>query len=95
MTAKPRKGLDHRAYRRAKNRLRKDSNVCHLCGNEIDRDLPYTDPWSWTADHLEARSKGGALLGKLLPAHRSCNSARGNKDLDEVKGTQLRTSRQW
>ncbi|WP_416382394.1 HNH endonuclease [Nocardia transvalensis] len=88
-----RKGLDHRAYRRAKNKLRKESSTCWLCGNEIDRTLPPEHPESWTADHIDPLSKGGRLLGELRAAHRSCNSRRGNTDVTELN--LLPTSRQW
>lgn len=45
--------------------------VCWLCG------LPGAD----SADHVIARSKGGAVynLGNLAPAHGPCNYARGNR----------------
>lgn len=58
---------------------------CHLCGEPIDATLPYTDPMSWTADHLDAVAAGGAILGRLMPAHRirRCNSSRGKKTVEE------------
>ena len=48
--------------------------ICRLCG------LPGAD----TADHIVARSKGGALydVRNGRPAHSSCNSSRGNRDVD-------------
>lgn len=47
--------------------------ICRLCG------LPGAD----TADHIVPRSKGGELydLTNGRPAHLSCNSSRGNRDL--------------
>ncbi|MFE2997989.1 HNH endonuclease [Nocardia sp. NPDC059246] len=86
-------GLDHRAYRKARDRLRRQSQVCHLCGTGIDVSLPPTDAMSWTADHIVPRSKGGHLLGEMKAAHRRCNSKRGNKTGAQVH--QLRTSRVW
>lgn len=91
-TQKPRAGLDSRAYRKATARLRARSQVCHICGNPIDVTLPYTDPMSWTADHIIPRSKGGHLLGEMKAAHRRCNSRRGNRP-DRIE--QLPTSRAW
>ncbi|KAA0021815.1 HNH endonuclease [Antrihabitans cavernicola] len=88
-----RSGLDHRAYRRAKNRLRQNARTCWLCGKWIDVDLPSNDPMSWTADHVIPRSKGGHLLGELRAAHRSCNSSRGNRPPERID--QLPTTRQW
>ncbi|GEM41965.1 HNH endonuclease [Nocardia ninae] len=75
---KPSGGLDSRAYRKARDRLRKQSQICHLCGNPIDLTLPHTDAQSWTADHINPRSLGGHILGEMRAAHRSCNSSRGN-----------------
>lgn len=47
--------------------------TCHLCGR----------PGATTADHLIPRAKGGAdVLANLRPAHSSCNSRRGDMDLD-------------
>lgn len=49
--------------------------ICHLCGLT----------GATTADHVIPRSKGGAWfdLANGRPAHYSCNSARGDRDLDE------------
>ena len=46
--------------------------VCWLCG------LPGAN----SADHVIARSKGGAVydLANLAPAHKRCNESRGNRD---------------
>lgn len=90
---KPRKGLDHRAYRRATARLRANSSVCWICGLQIDLDLPYTDAMSFTADHVVPRSKGGSLLGELKAAHRSCNSKRGNRA--QTDADRMPTTRNW
>ena len=57
-------------WKRAKE-VRENAAVCHIC-----KDGPrYGDPW--TADHLIA----GDPNSPLAPAHRSCNSRRGNKPL--------------
>jgi len=93
--AKPRKGLDHRAYRRTTKRLRATSSVCWICRKEIDQSLPYTDPMSWTADHVVPRSRGGALtdMSNLKAAHRKCNSSRGNRQA--TKADLFPTSQEW
>ena len=54
-------------YRRAKQ-VRDNASVCWIC---LEGPLP-NDPW--TADHLTPGDPDSALL----PAHRSCNSRRGN-----------------
>lgn len=51
---------------------------CWLCGKPIDLSLPYTHPMSFTADHVHQLKDGGNIHGQLRPAHRSCNSKRGN-----------------
>ena len=56
-------------YRRRSELIRKTATVCWLCGRGA---LP-GDPW--TADHVNA----GDPNSELRPAHRSCNSKRGNK----------------
>lgn len=49
--------------------LARYGRMCWLCG----------EPGSRTADHVVPRSAGGGDdLGNLRPAHRGCNSARGN-----------------
>ncbi|MFQ6230770.1 HNH endonuclease signature motif containing protein [Nocardia sp. NPDC002869] len=87
------RGLDDRTYRKATKQLRARSQTCWICGGRIDVSLPYTDPESWTADHVVPRSKGGHLLGEMRAAHRRCNSKRGNKEI--APSAQLPTSRQW
>lgn len=52
--------------------------TCWICGQPIDTTLPPHHPLSFTADHLHPISQGGNNHGKLLPAHHSCNSRRGN-----------------
>jgi 5-methylcytosine-specific restriction endonuclease McrA len=68
--------------------------TCHLCGL----------PGATTADHLIPRSKGGAwwAIDNARPAHYSCNSARGDRTLDQwFTAHPLRTapaltpSREW
>lgn len=72
-------GRDGAAYVRARDRLRKTADpVCWICHREIDLFLDWRHPMSWTADHEVPLSKGGDILGVLHPAHRSCNSRRGN-----------------
>ncbi|WP_268746906.1 HNH endonuclease [Tomitella biformata] len=44
--------------------------MCHLCGK----------PGATTADHVQPRSLGGGDgLDNLRPAHKACNSSRGNR----------------
>lgn len=81
-------GRNTQAYRRARARLKRNGpHICWLCGHEINTELDYRHPLSFTADHVDPLSTGGHVLGELKPAHRSCNSRRGN-------GTTTSTERQ-
>lgn len=62
------------SYQRLARIIRATAQTCHLCG-EGPR---YNDPWE--ADHLNPGTPVTSLTD-LAPAHRSCNSARGNKPL--------------
>lgn len=88
-------GLDDKEYRRRCAALRKLRRPCHICGQPIDYSLPYTDPMSFTADHIEPRSLGGSLYGELKPAHRACNSRRGNRTGYRPTVKPPVTSRAW
>jgi len=59
-------------YQKQAKVVRQTALYCHLC-NEPARP---NDPW--TADHVIA----GDPSSELKPAHRSCNSRRGNKPLE-------------
>lgn len=67
--------------------------VCHLCGR----------PGADTADHIIPRASGGDdSLDNMRPAHKSCNSARGDVSLAEwfarhplATGDRAAPSRPW
>lgn len=59
----------HGTYRARAKAVREAATVCWLCGGGP---RPH-DPW--TADHVTP----GDPDSVLLPAHRTCNSARGNR----------------
>ena len=64
---------------------------CHLCGQR----------GATTADHITPSSKGGNDdLDNLRPAHKSCNSRRGNLTIAEYRAKYgeieaLNPSRSW
>ncbi|GAA5076623.1 5-methylcytosine-specific restriction endonuclease McrA [Thermocatellispora tengchongensis] len=91
------KGRTGRPWRRIWKRLRDSpgSEVCWLCGEPIDKTLPATHRESWTADHVDPISLGGAPRDPRLlrPAHRHCNSSRGNRL--GSRGRALPTSEDW
>ena len=56
--------------------------TCWLCHRPIDRNLPATDRWSGTIDHMDPVKRYGPdvpTIMRVRPAHRSCNSARRNQ----------------
>jgi hypothetical protein len=89
------KRRDLRAYRRASARLKRQAKAkgwpCYLCGEPIDFDADYRDRRSFTADHVDPLAAGGAILGPLRPAHRGCNSRRG----DARHERRIPTTREW
>jgi hypothetical protein len=62
------------AYRKQAKWVRDNAVTCWICG-EGER---FGDPW--TADHLLP----GNPDSPLAPAHRSCNSARGDRPVGDV-----------
>ena len=90
MAGNPRNG---RPYRRLVAAMKATGGPCWLCGHNIDTRLTEKHPLSFTLDHVVPLSKGGDLLdpANARAAHRSCNSARGNRT--SVK--QPRASRRW
>lgn len=65
-------------YKRRRRKLKRTSNVCHICGDYIDPALKWPHPMSFSADHLAPVSRGGDNLGEILPSHLTCNVRRGN-----------------
>ncbi|MFJ8913417.1 HNH endonuclease signature motif containing protein [Amycolatopsis sp. NPDC102389] len=85
-----------RPWRRVTAQLRElaaaSGAACGLCGHRIDLDLPAEHKMSFTADHIVPRSKGGQdTLDNARPAHRTCNSSRGNR----AHEAPMPTSRRW
>lgn len=59
----------------------RDGWTCQLCQGPVDRDLPVTDDWAASLDHVECQS--WALIPDHSPAnlrlaHRWCNAVRGD-----------------
>lgn len=88
-----RHGRDQRGYRRKAARLKRQGGDCWICKQPIDPTLDWRHPMAFTADHVQPLSQGGDLYGETRPAHRSCNSSRG----DGTRPTRqpLKTSRDW
>ena len=80
----PVKGRDNKQYADLRDALRRKGRrlnlPCWICGHGIDYDLHWKHPMSYTYDHEHAVGNGGSMRGAGQPAHRSCNSRRGNGD---------------
>lgn len=89
-------GRSGRPWRRTaatiRAQVRDNGAPCGLCGLPIDLTLDPRHPMSFTVEHMDPLSLGGAPrdASRLCPAHRSCNSRRGNRPI----ATQRR-SRAW
>lgn len=60
----------------------RDSWNCHLCGEDVDRDVHWNGDLFPSLDHLIPRSKGGSdEVENLKTAHRLCNSIRQDAPL--------------
>ena len=80
MTAKD-PGRKGRPWRRARERVRRTQDVCHICGEFIDKSLQWPHPQSFSVDHIEPLSLNPHLArdpANLAAAHLGCNSKKGN-----------------
>ena len=78
-------GRTTRSFRRMRIRILEMSDICWLCGHAGADTVDHIIPLSVDPTRAEDPTN-------LLPAHRSCNSSRGNK-LPQAK--RLNTSRNW
>ncbi len=62
------------AYRKAAKLIKETATHCHICKQ------PFESRADITADHIIA----GDADSPLLPAHKTCNSRRGNTPLDAL-----------
>ncbi|VEI13228.1 HNH endonuclease [Trueperella bialowiezensis] len=99
---KPRRRINNYPYRdlsKALYRKSKRTNApCWICGQPIDYDAHWKSKWSFTADHITPIALGGKWRGELRPAHRSCNSRRGdttNKNQQTTVKPPTTNSRKW
>lgn len=58
----------------------RDGWCCGLCGQQVDKTLPYPDPMSPSLDHVVPLSRGGAhTYANTQITHLKCNVAKGAK----------------
>lgn len=87
MAQRIRDGKGHRAYRRKRERLKREGRPCAWCGEPIDYALPYQHQMAFTADHPDALNNGGDLVAQdLKPMHRRCNATKKDRAQVEIWG---------
>lgn len=60
--------------------IRRSRPPCHICGGEIDYDLPYLHPYSFVVDHVIPLALGGPdTIENKASSHRACNRAKSDK----------------
>lgn len=63
---------------------KRDKYKCHICRKRINMNLDCKDKYSATMDHLIPLSLGGDhSYANIRLAHRSCNSSKGNRAVNE------------
>jgi hypothetical protein len=70
----------------------RDGWICQLCFDSVDRDLPSSDIWSATLDHIVCQSWTDVpdhSPSNLRLAHRWCNSVRGDEGFARGKSRGL------
>lgn len=79
MKPNPRRANGHRRDQ-LRRRVLAHYTHCALCGELVDKSLPYTDPGAPEVDEIIPVSLGGDPLrwDNVQLAHRSCNQAKGN-----------------
>ncbi|AHJ86611.1 HNH endonuclease [Mycobacterium phage Jolie2] len=72
---------------------------CGICGEPIDYELPYLDPWEFVVDHVIPLIAGGEdVLSNKQAAHRCCNRDKSDQveeDQAHQHGTTFVTTRTW
>ncbi|WP_102191511.1 HNH endonuclease [Microbacterium aurantiacum] len=80
----------HRKNRTELKQLTREHNLpCALCGNVIDCDLVYTDPWSFAYDHIKSIKTYPELAddpSNGQPSHKRCNENKGANDARPALG---------
>jgi 5-methylcytosine-specific restriction endonuclease McrA len=68
-------------YEANRRKVIRSADVCAICGEPLDKNLPKYHPLSVEADHIVPVSKGGdpSAAENLQAVHRRCNLAKGAK----------------
>lgn len=76
-------GPHRRTYEKNRKRILALQDVCGICGQPVDKTLPYPDPMCAVIDHIVPIDKGGSPdnIDNLQLAHMCCNRAKSDKIL--------------
>lgn len=62
-----------------KREAEEHGSYCYMCGEQIDMDLKFPHPRSWSCQHIVPRARGGSSeLSNLDSAHKLCQDREGN-----------------
>jgi 5-methylcytosine-specific restriction endonuclease McrA len=53
-----------------------EATCCAICGQPLNPDIKWPDPWCSTADHVTPIADGGSNNGPLRAVHNRCNRQR-------------------
>lgn len=89
-------------YRKARAAILAGATHCALCGQPLDHNAKAHTYWSTTVDHIIPISQGGNPydLSNMRPAHKGCNTSRGNgrttgKGTRRPRTQPIRGTRSW
>jgi 5-methylcytosine-specific restriction endonuclease McrA len=99
MSSNPRRTNGHRRTQ-LRNRVLAHYTHCHICGQPVNKQLPYLDDWAGEVDEVIPVSLGGNPYRwtNVRLAHRICNRTRGNRPVEQTNTNNVAaptTSRQW
>lgn len=96
MATNPRRTNSHRRNK-LRRRVLAEEHTCWLCGQDVDKTLPYLDPMAPEVDEVIPVSLGGSPYDRdnCRLAHRICNVRRGNGTRQPKTVDPLETSRAW
>lgn len=79
-------------------RVKRNQQVCWLCGRSIDLELRSPHPMSFSVDHVESvkiRPELALTYDNLRAAHRKCNRDRGMGRYRKPRAVPNSSSREW
>lgn len=80
-----RNGQHRRQFEINKKKIYATQDVCGICGQPVDKSLPWRNPMSKCVDHIIPVARGGhpSDMDNLQLAHRTCNASKSDAMPDE------------